>query len=84
MGTHQPHGETPRIKEIACIMTYQLAQIIRRSIGASVIGKAKGVKGQIVQRRIEQKELKHQRQLIGLHNCSPKATKSTRDSPRLG
>ena len=46
-------------------MKYQLAQIVRRNIGASVVGEARlvmgvakrGTKLKIVQRRIEHKEL---------------------------
>ena len=33
---HYPHQETSGTKEIAGLMKYQLAQIVRRSIGASV------------------------------------------------
>ena len=67
---HQPCRETPRIKEVAGPMKYQLAQIVRRSIGASVTWKTwlvmgvvkRGNKLKTVQRGIEHKELEHQRQ----------------------
>ena len=69
VGIHQPHRETLGTKEAACLMKYQLAQIVRRSIGASVVGEAglvmgvlkKGTKLMPVQRRIEYKELERQR-----------------------
>ena len=67
---HRPHGETPRIKEASCTMKYQLAQIIKRSIEASVIGEEKLVVGmakrvtklKIAPIRIEHKELERQHQ----------------------
>ena len=36
VGIHRPHRKTPRIKEVVGPMKYQLAQIVKRSIGASV------------------------------------------------
>ena len=36
MKIHQPHGETPEPKEAVGPMKYQLVQIVRRSIRASV------------------------------------------------
>ena len=69
MGIHQLHNETSGVKEVACPMKYQLAQNIRRSIGAHVIREAqlvigvakRGTKLKTIRRRIELKELERQR-----------------------
>ena len=42
---HQPHGKISSIVEASCIMKYQLAQIVKRSIETNVLGEAQLVMG---------------------------------------
>ena len=68
MKIHQPHEQTPGTKEALCTMKCQLAQIVRRSIEAHVVGDTWLVTGVVkrgtqlknVQIKIEHKELERQ------------------------
>ena len=62
---HRLHGKTLGTKEAACPMKYQLAHIVKRSIGTHVAWEARlimgvakrGTKLETVRRKIENKEL---------------------------
>ena len=73
---HQPRGKTPGTKEASCIMKYQLAQIIKKSIGAHVVWETQLVMGvtkrgtelKIVRGRTQERKCQHQPQYSGLQS----------------